>query len=107
LPARHWRRQGTMNKHLEEQIANITVPEDALPFIQWIGMEKLTCRQAAILLMVRANPGCSVGAIAAVLGIDKPTISKTADKLTEWGLVHRQENLEDRRLVELWPGTGI
>jgi DNA-binding MarR family transcriptional regulator len=39
-----------------------------------------------------------------VLGIDKPTISKTADKLTEWGLVHRQENLEDRRLVELWPG---
>lgn len=90
--------------NLEEQIANLVIPEEALPFIQWIGMEKLTCRQAAILLTVRRNPGCSVGAIAAVLEIQKPTVTKTADKLTEWGLIHRRENLEDRRLVELWPG---
>lgn len=90
--------------NLEEQIANLVIPEEALPFIQWIGMEKLTCRQAAILLTVRRNPGCSVGAIAAVLGVHKPTVSKVADKLASWGLMHRRENLKDRRLVELWPG---
>ena len=93
-----------MNKHLEEQIANIVIPDQALPFLQWIHMEKLTCRQAAILIMVRRNPGYSVGAIAAALGIPKPIITNSANKLSEWGLIHRAENIKDRRLVELWPG---
>jgi DNA-binding MarR family transcriptional regulator len=68
--------------------------------------EQLTCRQAAILMLVRANPGCTVGAIAHTLGAHKPTVTRAADKLENYLLIHRKPDPQDRRLVQLWPGRG-
>ena len=93
-----------MTKPLDEQIAAITVPDEAMPFLQWANMEQLTCRQAAVLVTIKANPGCSTGAIATVLNMPKPVVTRAADKLEEWSLIHRKLCAKDRRMVELWPG---
>ena len=93
-----------MPKPAMEQVPGITVPDEALMFMQWGNLEQLTCRQAAILLMIKANPGCTVGAIAHVLNVPKPAVTRAADKLASWSLVHRRLCLSDRRLIELWPG---
>jgi DNA-binding MarR family transcriptional regulator len=93
-----------MTKPAMEQVPSITVPDEALIFMQWGNLDQLTCRQAAILLMIKANPGSTVGAIAHVLNVPKPAVTRDADKLASWSLVHRRLCLSDRRLVELWPG---
>ena len=93
-----------MTKPLDEQIAAITVPDEAMPFLQWANMEQLTCRQAAVLVTIKANPGCSTGAIATVLNMPKPVVTRAADKLEEWSLIHRKLCMQDRRMVALWPG---
>lgn len=93
-----------MTKPLTEQISSVTIPDEAMPFIQWMNMEQLTCRQAAVLMLVKANPGYSTGAIAVALNVPKPVVTRAADKLEEWSLIHRKTCLKDRRMVELWPG---
>lgn len=93
-----------MAKPLEAQIAQITIPAEAAPFIAWaLDDEQLTCRQAAILMIVRANPGMSVGAVSAALGAPKPAVSRATDKLVNMGYLKRQADLIDRRLVKLVP----
>ena len=93
-----------MPKPAMEQVRSITIPDEALALMQWGNLEQLTCRQAAILLVIKDNPGCTVGAIAHVLNVPKPAVTRAADKLASWSLVHRRLCLSDRRLVELWPG---
>jgi DNA-binding MarR family transcriptional regulator len=88
-------------RRVEEQIALTTIPADALPFMRWADAEQLTCRQAAVLAIVTANPGVTVGAVAAVMGIPKPGVTRAADKLVDWGLMLRSVSRMDRRLVEL------
>ena len=85
------------------QADTITIPADARPFMQWIHAD-LTCRQAAILAIVTANPGVTVGAVALVLGVPKPSVTRAVDKLYEWSLMHRTHHPEDRRLVQLHAG---
>lgn len=85
------------------QADTITIPADARPFMRWMEGD-LTCRQAAILAIVTANPGVTVGAVALVLGVPKPSVTRAADKLHEWGLMHRTHHPEDRRLVQLHAG---
>jgi len=65
--------------------------------------EQLTCRQAAILAVVMANPGTTVGAVARAMGVPKPSVSRGADKLSEWGLMFRSHDPSDRRLALLFP----
>lgn len=89
---------------VEDHIALIEIPDTAKPFIKWMQHEYLSCRQAAILEVVKANPGATVGAIAAVLNVNKPSVTRAADKLSTWGLVHRSLDMRDRRLMLLWPG---
>lgn len=86
-----------------DQAETITIPDDARPFIQWMEGD-LTCRQAAVLAIVTANPGVTVGAVALVLGVPKPSVTRAADKLYDWGLMHRTHHPEDRRLVQLHAG---
>jgi DNA-binding MarR family transcriptional regulator len=89
-----------------EQARKVTVPREAIPFLQWGSADQMTCRQAAILKMIEHNPGCTVGAIAHVMNIPKPSVTRAADKLTIMGLVHRKTEPADHRLVQLWPGSG-
>lgn len=84
----------------------LKIPDSVQPFIEWINIEQLTCRQAAVLLMVRANPGCTVGALALTLELQKPVVTRAADKLEDYLLIHRKVDPMDRRLMQLWPGRG-
>ena len=93
-----------MTKPSVEAAKLITIPENAKPYMDWLGDEQMTCRQMAILMIIEANPGCGVGAIANVLDIPKPSVTRAADKLAEWELIHRMTDYTDRRLVQLFPG---
>jgi DNA-binding MarR family transcriptional regulator len=85
-----------------DQADTITIPDDARPFLRWADDPNMTCRQAAILAIVTANPGLTVGAVATVMGIPKPSVTRTADKLEDWGLLIRSQHPGDRRLVEMF-----
>lgn len=90
-------------QRVAEQAETITIPEDAQVFMRWLA-EDLTCRQAAVLAIVTDNPGVTVGAVAAVMGVLKSSVTRAADRLAEFGLLHRTHNAEDRRLVALYAG---
>ena len=91
-----------MTKPLDLQIPYVTLPDVAVPFMEWIHYEQLTCRQAAILVVVRANPGISTGAVASVLSLNKPSITRAIDKMEKINLVTRSPDPKDRRLVCLY-----
>ena len=91
-------------RRVEEQAAITTIPADALPFMRWAHVDQLTCRQAAVLAIVEDNPGVTVGAVAAVMGVPKPSVTRAADRLAQFDLLHRTHNAEDRRLVALYAG---
>jgi len=94
------------SRPVECQASGMTVPEAALPFLEWAQDDLLTCRQMAILMTVRANPGVSTGAIAEVLGLNKPAVTRTADKLVALGLLRRMRDPNDMRMVRLVPVTS-
>ena len=95
-----------MPKPAIEQSAKINIPDEVLPLLRWANADNLTCRQAAILRMIEHNPGCTVGAIAHVMNVPKPAVTRAADKLSDWNLIHRRAEPADLRLVQLWPGRG-
>ena len=84
-----------------DQAATTTIPADARPYLRWTRNENMTCRQAAVLAIVEANPGVTVGAVARVLDIPKPSVTRAADKLEMWGMLTRSVSRTDRRLVEM------
>lgn len=90
-------------RRVDEQAAVTTIPDTAQPFMRWLEQD-LTCRQAAVMAIVEDNPGVTVGAVAAVMGVPKPSVTRAADRLAEFGLLHRTHNAEDRRLVALYAG---
>lgn len=90
-------------QRVAEQAETITIPADAQVFMRWIE-EDLTCRQAAVLAIVTDNPGVTVGAVARVMGVPKPSVTRAVDRLTEWSLAYRSHNPDDRRLVAIYPG---
>lgn len=94
-----------MIKPTQAQIETGEVPEEALPFLSWDLIGEMSCRQVAVLMTVRANPGFSTGAIAQLLGIPKPAITRASQKLEQMGLMRRVTNSFDRRMVELWPAS--
>ena len=84
-----------------DQAATITIPADARPYLRWTRNENMTCRQAAVLAIVETHPGVTVGAVARVLDIPKPSVTRAADKLELWGMLTRSVSRTDRRLVEM------
>ena len=90
-------------QRVAEQAETITIPDDAQVYMRWLG-EDLTCRQAAVLAIVMDNPGVTIGAVASVMGVPKPSVTRAVDRLTEWSLAYRSHNAEDRRLVAVFPG---
>jgi len=89
----------------EDQASGMVIPADAQGYMDWVRMDgNMTCRQVAVLLAVRANPGVSTGAVAALLGIAQPVVTRAADKLASLNFLHRQLHPTDYRLVKLMPG---
>lgn len=66
----------------------------------WLRVE-LTIRQLKILLLLQASETHSarMGQLAAALRVTLPTITGIVDRLVEHGLVRREEDPSDRRLV--------
>jgi DNA-binding MarR family transcriptional regulator len=64
--------------------------------------DDMTCKQAAFLLLVRDNPGCTVSTLATVLGTNKPSITRACIKLEQLGFVSRRRDPLDLRLVQIF-----
>lgn len=90
-------------KCVADLATDVVVPQEALTFMQWGQEDILSCRQVAVLLTIRANPGMSTGPIAAALGVRKPAVTRAVDRLAEMGLVKRAIEPSDRRMVRLMP----
>lgn len=70
----------------------------------------LTKSQFQLLNIISMSGGRTVSELADLLGISKPAISKTVDRLVHHLLVTRTEDSQDRRTIHLTPtavGEGI
>lgn len=59
----------------------------------------LTTTQLRVLFLVGAAPGVTAGELASRLGVTPPTISGIVDRLVKMGLMRREDDDADRRLV--------
>lgn len=64
----------------------------------WVGLG-LTVTQIRVLYMLRQDGGAPAGFMAERLRVTPSTFTRIADRLARLGLVRRQEDEEDRRLV--------
>lgn len=71
---------------------------DPLRFRAWAEMG-LTTAQLRVLFLTREQPGVTAGELATRLGVTPPTISGIVDRLVKLGLVRREDDESDRRLV--------
>ena len=63
--------------------------------------EQLSVPQFRCLNFIALQPGCSVGAVAAFLGVTMPTASAMVDRLVRAGAVAPRTAVADRRRSEL------
>lgn len=68
------------------------------PWQTWMDME-LTMSQFKLLLLVASSDGSRVGDLAHWLGVTPPTVTTILDRLVAHGLVRREDDPIDRRLV--------
>lgn len=71
---------------------------DPFRFRAWADLG-LTTAQLRVLFMVREQPGVTAGELAGRLAVTPPTISGIVDRLVRLGLVRREDDDSDRRLV--------
>ncbi len=64
----------------------------------WVGLG-LTPTQIRVLYVLRQDGGAPAGFLAERLGVTPSTLTRIVDRLARLGLVRRQEDDEDRRLV--------
>jgi len=69
-----------------------------LRFRAWAEMG-LTTAQLRVLFLVRESPGVTAGELATRLSVTPPTISGIVDRLVKLGLIRREDDESDRRLV--------
>lgn len=62
---------------------------------------ELTYAQAQVLLYVQRRPGCPASAVARAFGVTLPAVSRVIERLTDKGLLLRQEDPRDRRQSRL------
>ena len=91
-----------MTKPSIEAAKFIEIPDAALPYLSWMRHEQMTCRQVAIYMLVEANPGCGVGAIAHVLDVPKPSVTRAVQKLMAMGLLTMRTDPNDYRMVKIY-----
>ena len=78
----------------------LTIPALAAPFIV-AGKKGMTARQIALLHVIAANPGASIGPLADAVGMGKGNVSIACDKLEAMGFAARTPHPQDGRLVQL------
>lgn len=66
----------------------------------WLDVD-LTMAQARALYVIAAEGTTHGRVLAQALGVGAPAVSKIVDQLVERGMVSRQDDLEDRRVVWL------
>jgi DNA-binding MarR family transcriptional regulator len=71
---------------------------DPLRFRAWAELG-LTTAQLRVMFLMRENPGVTAGELATRLSVTPPTISGIVDRLVKLGLVRREDDDSDRRLV--------
>lgn len=79
-------------------------------FIASLKAVDLTQKQAAVLTLIEANPGCSQIALAGTLGADRATMMAIVDRLQDRSLLYRTRSTVDRRRQELYltdEGTAV
>ncbi|MFN0147240.1 MAG: MarR family winged helix-turn-helix transcriptional regulator [Dehalococcoidia bacterium] len=81
-------------RHLGDALAIF----DPLRFRAWAELG-LTTAQLRVMFLVRETPGVTAGELATRLSVTPPTISGIVDRLVKLGLVRREDDLADRRLV--------
>jgi DNA-binding MarR family transcriptional regulator len=81
-----------LNRHLRRELAGLGI----------------TAGQAALLHVIRSNPGIGVRALADREGVSAPAMSGYIDRLESAGFVERVRSEADRRRVGLRiTGTGV
>jgi DNA-binding MarR family transcriptional regulator len=71
---------------------------------------RLTTQQFWVLVAISEHPGCTLGALAAHLRMDKPTASRVVFTLLKRALVEVRPDAEDRRRTRLYlrgPGEAL
>jgi len=71
---------------------------DPLRVRTWKELE-LTVTQLRVLLILRETPGAPAGLLAERLRVTPPTVTGLVDRLVRMGVVRREEDSKDRRLV--------
>src|SRR5688572_178533 len=71
---------------------------DPLRFRAW-GELGLTTAQLRVMFLMRETPGVTAGELATRLAVTPLTISGIVDRLVKLGLVRREDDESDRRLV--------
>jgi DNA-binding MarR family transcriptional regulator len=71
---------------------------DPIRVRKWKEME-LTVTQLMVLFLLRDTPGMPAGALAEDLRVTPPTVTGLVDRLVRMGVVRREEDPKDRRLV--------
>lgn len=67
---------------------------------EWLNAD-LTMPQWKLLMVLQAGEVRTVGELARVLGVRLPTVSGVLDRLEALGLIVRQSDLRDRRVVRI------
>ncbi|MCL6610294.1 MAG: MarR family transcriptional regulator [Peptococcaceae bacterium] len=68
----------------------------------------LTPAEVYLLQILRKKGGCSVTALAPMLGVTPGTVTNLTDRLNNKGYVVRERGEEDRRVVQVIPtGEGL
>jgi DNA-binding MarR family transcriptional regulator len=65
---------------------------------EWLSLD-LTMPQLKVLLILFSGGPCRVSALASALGVGLPTVTGILDRLVQQGLVRREEDPNDRRVV--------
>lgn len=94
-----------MLKIIENQINDLEISADVETLSQWFKYDDMTCKQAALMLLVQDNPGCTVATLAAALKTNKPSVTRACDKFEKMGFIRRKTDYQDRRLVRIF-ATG-
>ena len=71
-------------------------------FAATMGELDLTQKLAAVLMLLKVNPGVSQIALANTLGVDRATMMALIDRLQDRELLYRERSKVDRRRQELY-----
>lgn len=63
---------------------------------------KISYKDTLYLDLISENPGCTMSDLASMVSVTKPTITARINRLTERGMVRREQNDADGRITRLY-----